>query len=212
MISVALAQNKQLLGEFFAKTQQKHSQTLLTLIDNLLNTCGLDISDVARIAVTQGPGSFTGLRIGVATAKGLAMAQDIPCAGVSTLAAMAAGAACLDGTLCCVMDARRAQVYAAQFATRHAQLVRLSEDEALPITELERKTTGKTWLVGDGAQLCYDTMVKRDDLQPAPAQLRYQRAFGAILASEENDYCCVTKLCVTYLRPSQAERERNEKL
>ena len=207
MISVALAQDKQLLGETFAHAAQKHSETLLCLIDNLLKTCGLAFKDIGRIVATQGPGSFTGLRIGVATAKGLAMARGLPCAGVSTLKAMAAGAQMLDGTLCCVMDARREQVYAAMFAGR----TRLCEDQAISIVELEKKLAGKTWLLGDGAQLCYDKMAKRDDLLLAPEQLRYQKAFGAILASEEDDYAPAAKLRVTYLRPSQAEREREEK-
>jgi len=206
MISVALADGTALLGEFFAQSKQNHSASLLPMIDSLLHHCGLTISEVDRFCVTQGPGSFTGLRIGVSTAKGLATAQDKPCAGVSTLAAMAAGAAMLSSTLCCAMDARREQVYAACFRGGE----RLFADEALPITELEQRLSGPVWFLGDGAQLCYNSMQQRPDWLPAPEQLRYQRAYGAILAAEEKDYGLATNLRATYLRPSQAERLRNE--
>ena len=204
MISVALADNTTLLGEFFAHSRQNHSASLLPMIDALLHHCGRTIAEVDRFCVTQGPGSFTGLRIGVATAKGLATAQNKPCAGVSTLAAMAAGAAALQGTLCCAMDARREQVYAALFRGGE----RLCDDEALPITELEKKLSGPMWFLGDGAQLCHSTMQPRGDWLLAPEQLRYQRAYGAILAAAETDYRSATELRATYLRPSQAERLR----
>jgi len=210
MISVALTEGKTLLGDFFAKTRQNHSALLLPAINSLLSHCGLSIDEVERYCVTQGPGSFTGLRIGVATAKGLAAAQSKPCAGVSTLSAMAAGAASLDGTLCCAMDARRMQVYAALF-----HKTRLCEDEALAITELGQRLEaldGPVWFLGDGADLCYENMLKREGWRLAPEQLRYQRAYGAIIAADESDYCPAEALRVTYLRPSQAERERKENL
>jgi len=208
MISVALADNRRLLGEFFAHSRQKHSASLLPMIDALLLHCGHNIAEIERFCVTQGPGSFTGLRIGVATAKGLATARDKPCAGVSTLHAMAANAASLEGTLCCAMDARRMQVYAALFRDGS----RLCEDEALPIAELEQRLDGPVWFLGDGAQLCYDSMQKCVDRNLAPEQLRYQRAYGAILAAGEADYRPAEELRATYLRPSQAERLRNEGL
>ena len=209
MISVALASGTTLLGEFFAHSRQNHSASLLPMIDSLLRHCGLATNEIERFCVTQGPGSFTGLRIGVATAKGLATAQNKPCAGISTLQAMAAGATTLlQGTLCCAMDARREQVYAALFRNG----ARLCDDEALPIVALEQRLDGPVWFLGDGAQLCYNTMQKRSDWQLAPEQLRYQRAYGAILAAEEKDYRSATELRATYLRPSQAERLRNEKL
>ncbi|MCL1952364.1 MAG: tRNA (adenosine(37)-N6)-threonylcarbamoyltransferase complex dimerization subunit type 1 TsaB, partial [Oscillospiraceae bacterium] len=134
-VSAALADGDILLGESIAQGKQKHSEVLLPMIDALLGNCGLAIGDVGRFAVTCGPGSFTGVRIGVAAVKGLAQANHKPCAGVSTLAAMAAQAAFLDGVLCCAMDARRAQVYAALFENRK----RLGGDEALPIEALEQR-------------------------------------------------------------------------
>jgi len=204
---VALTQGTALLGESFARSKQNHSAALLSMIDNLLTHCGLSIADIERFCVTQGPGSFTGLRIGVATIKGLATAQHKPCVGVSTLKAMAAGAAILNGTLCCAMDARHSQVYATLFDNG----TRLYNDEALTISALEQRLeqlNNPVWFLGDGASLCHGAMQKRPNWNLAPEQLRYQRAYGAILAAEETDYALPEALCVNYLRPSQAERER----
>ena len=211
MLSVAIADGERLLGETFAHGKQKNSEALLPMIDSLLCGCGLTISDIGRFAVTNGPGSFTGVRIGVATVKGLADADGKLCAGVSTLAAMSAGAPNLEGLHCCAMDARRAQVYAALFRAADGQIARLCEDEALPITELEQRLEqqdGPVWFLGDGAALCCETMQQRNDWQLAPEQLRYQRGYGAILAAGEGDYRAAALLRAVYLRPSQAERER----
>ncbi|MCL2195139.1 MAG: tRNA (adenosine(37)-N6)-threonylcarbamoyltransferase complex dimerization subunit type 1 TsaB [Oscillospiraceae bacterium] len=209
-LSVAIAHSGQLVRETLLHSGQKHSETLLTVIDALLVSCGFAIAQIDRICVTHGPGSFTGLRIGAATAKGIAIAREIPCAGVSTLAAIAAGASELEGTLCCAMDARRLQVYNAQFAMHNAQLMRLCDDQAIAIAELEQHLPLDTpvWFCGDGAQLCYDTMQKHESWQLAPEEIRVQRAWGAILAARDEDYTCVTQLQLNYLRPSQAERER----
>ncbi|MCL2531120.1 MAG: tRNA (adenosine(37)-N6)-threonylcarbamoyltransferase complex dimerization subunit type 1 TsaB [Oscillospiraceae bacterium] len=210
-LSAAVAQNMRLVDETLLHSGQKHSETLLTVIDELLGSCGLAIAQVDRVCVTHGPGSFTGLRIGAATAKGLAIARNIPCAGVSTLAAIAAGASDLPGTLCCAMDARRLQVYNAQFAMRNSQLTRLCDDQAIAIAELEQQLPADSpvWFCGDGAQLCYDNMAKHANWQLAPEPVRVQRAWGAILAARDEDYACATQLQLNYLRPSQAERERN---
>ena len=212
-LSVAVAQDSQLIHEILLHSGQKHSETLLSVIDELLADCSLNINMIDRICVTHGPGSFTGLRIGAATAKGIAIARGIPCAGVSTLAAIAAGASELQGILCCAMDARRLQVYNAQFAMRNAQLTRLCNDQAIPIAELEQQLPANSpvWFCGDGAQLCHDTMAKREHWQLAPEPLRVQRAWGAILAARDDDYRPAELLTLNYLRPSQAERERAEK-
>jgi len=213
-VSAALMEDGALLGERFLQSRQGHSALLLPMIDELLRACGLAVRDVDRFAVTDGPGSFTGVRIGAAAVKGLAQAADKPCAGVSTLAAMAAGVPDdYPGILCCVMDARRAQVYAALFNAGN----RLCEDEALPIEELEQrlpKINQPVTFLGDGAALCYEAMVSADTGQKrpgwalAPEQWRYQRGYGAILAAGEGDYRPAGELRVKYLRPSQAEREK----
>jgi len=208
-LSVAVARDKQLIHEILQHTGQKHSETLLTVIDELLAACSLTIAQIDRLCVTHGPGSFTGLRIGAATAKGIAMAREIPCAGVSTLAAMAAAASELPGTLCCAMDARRLQVYTALYRNG----TRLCDDQAISIAELEQQlpTDSPVFFCGDGAQLCYDNMAKRPHWQLAPEHLRVQRAWGAILAAHDDDYRPAELLTLNYLRLSQAERERADK-
>jgi len=213
-VSAALMDGDVLLGETYTHAKRQHSAVLLPMIDTLLGHCGLAIGDVGRFAVTCGPGSFTGVRIGVAAVKGMAGANNKLCAGVSTLEAMAAQAAFLDGVLCCAMDARRGQVYAALFEAgqRLCRAKRLCADEALPIEELERRllALGKpVTFLGDGAALCHDFMQKRADWRLAPQQWRFQRGHGAILAAEEGDYRPAGELRAVYLRPSQAERERN---
>jgi len=216
-VSAALTDGDILLGEAYAHAKQQHSAVLLPMIDALLRNCGLAIAQVDRFAVTCGPGSFTGVRIGVAAVKGMAQAGGRPCAGVSTLAAMAAQAAFLpglpafcDGVLCCAMDARRGQVYAALFEAG----VRLGEDEALPVEELEQRLLmldRPVTFLGDGAALCHESMQKRPDWRLTPQHWRYQRAYGAILAAGAGDYRPAGDLRALYLRPSQAERERMTK-
>jgi len=211
--SAAIVREDELLGESFAQGGHTHSSVLLPMTDQLLQNCGLTIQDIGRFAVTAGPGSFTGVRIGVATVKGLAITPNDqkPCAGVSTLAAMAAYSGAIlpgfSGIFCCAMDARRAQVYAALFDAAG----RLSPDEALSITEMEQRLqelNRPVIFLGDGAVICYETMQQRPDWQLAPAQVRHQRAYGAVLAAREEDYQLPTALQATYLRPSQAERLR----
>jgi len=209
-VSVALAQGETLLGETCVCVKQQHSAVLLPMVDALLRHCGLEIGGVGRYAVTCGPGSFTGVRIGVAAVKGMAQAGDKPCAGVSTLAAMAAQAAFLEGTLCCAMDARRGQVYAALFEAGRGSPRRLCADEALPIGALERRLLalgGPVTFLGDGAALCHEAMRKQPGWRLAPQHWRFQRAWGAILAAGEGDYRPAADLRAVYLRPSQAERE-----
>jgi len=219
-VSAALAKDGALLGERFLHSTQGHSALLLPMIDELLHDCGYMIGDVDRFAVTNGPGSFTGVRIGAATVKGLAH-PDRHCAGVSTLAAMAACAPSpgspqspqamwgesWPGILCCAMDARRAQVYAALFDAGG----RLTEDEALPISELEQRLMAydqPVTFLGDGAALCHGIMQTRPGWALAPEEWRYQRGWGAVLAAGEADYRPAAELRVQYLRPSQAERLR----
>jgi len=210
-VSAALEADGVLLGESFARTKRQHSAVLLPMVDSLLRHCGLAIGDVGRFAVTCGPGSFTGVRIAVAAVKGMAQAGNRPCAGVSTLAAMAAQAAFPEGVLCCAMDARRGQVYAALFETGQGSPARLCEDEALPIAELEQRLLEldkPVIFMGDGAALCFEAMQKRPGWRLAPEPWRYQRGYGAVLAAGEGDYRPAGELRAQYLRPSQAERER----
>ena len=160
--STALLSDGLLLAEYTQNSGQTHSRPLMQMAKDMLTSCDLTPQDIGAVAVAAGPGSFTGVRIGAAAAKGLAWGREIPCYGVSTLEAMALGAACTDGIYCCCMDARRAQVYNAIFEAAAGELCRLTEDRAISIEELYAdlaKIDKKIILVGDGAALCYTTPV-----------------------------------------------------
>ena len=172
------------------------------------------------VACAAGPGSFTGVRIGVAAAKGFAWGRELPCVGVSTLEAMARQAGCFAGVVCCAMDARRQQVYNALFDNSGGVPVRLTPDRAISLAELEeelKKIEKPKIMVGDGAELCYNTLGKKGSgCILAPEQTRMQRASGvallaraALLSGAEASGAALTP---NYLRLSQAERERAERL
>jgi len=217
--SVALLRDGNLLGEYFQNSGQTHSRTLLKMAEDLLKNCDLKVSDLQAVAVANGPGSFTGLRIGIAAAKGLAWGREIPCVGVSTLEAMAFGAPVCDGVLVCCMDARRDQVYNALFEKENGKLTRLTEDRAISVAELEAELKNiekEKFLVGDGALVCYNTVSDNSCLRLLPEHLRYQRASGVALAAqkklESGEYADAASMVPNYLRMSQAEREREKKL
>ena len=217
--SVALFQNEKLLGEGYQNTGLTHSQTLLTMAEYLLKNCGVTVNEITDVAVAAGPGSFTGIRIGVAAAKGLAWGKELPCWGVSTLEAMALGLGVQDGYVLATMDARRAQVYTALFLASNGVLTRVFEDSAIALTELKErieKLDKPIFLVGDGSMLTYNTL-KADvpALVLSPEHKMHQRAvgvglaaFAAIARGESGD---AEALAPNYLRLSQAERERLEK-
>ena len=168
--SAALCEDETLVAQAFQNNGLTHSRTLMPMCGDLLKNCGAVPADVDVVAVAAGPGSFTGLRIGVAAAKGLAWSLGKPCAGVSTLESMAWTAAHMDMEICPVMDARRGQVYNARFLGVDGAPVRLTEDRAISLDDLgaELKNAGKPQiLVGDGAALCYNTLKERG-AGPAP--------------------------------------------
>lgn len=215
--SAALLEDGKILSEFYINTKQTHSQTLMPMVESVLKLTNKTLDDVTCMAVSAGPGSFTGVRIGVSCVKGLSMTRNIPCAGVSTLRAMAENARQLTGIVCAVMDARCGQVYNALFRAEGGTLTRLCDDRALPIAELleECKTfTEKIYLVGDGAELCYKTFaaIRAELLQP---QLRFQRASGVAMAAQEmvenGQTVTPDALMPIYLRLPQAERELKSK-
>ena len=215
--SAALFENGSMLALSVSNAGLTHSRTLLPMAEGLFKNLGRDIKELGSVAVAHGPGSFTGLRIGMAEAKGLCWALDIPVIGVSTLEAMAYGGPDMDGTmLCCAMDARRGQVYNALFTVKDGKPVRLTEDRAIAAADLQEEMISyKTpWvLLGDGAQLCYNTMDRQAlSLHLAPEPLRIQSARGVGLAAMEKTPQPVDALLPVYLRLSQAERERQAKL
>ena len=214
--SVALHDGKNLLGESYCNTGLTHSQTLMVMAEELLKTCGVTAKDVTAVAVAAGPGSFTGVRIGVAAAKGFAWGGELPCYGVSTLEAMALQLGAYDGYVAPVMDARRAQVYNAIFKAEKGQLTRICEDRAISLEELARELkelAGPIFLVGDGSNVCYNALKDAIGELVLPGEHRmHQRATGVALAAllhpENGDGAALTP---NYLRLSQAERERLEK-
>lgn len=214
--SVALFDGEKLLGEQYQNTGLTHSQTLMVMAEELLRQCGKTPADVTAVAVANGPGSFTGVRIGAAAAKGFAWGAQCPIYGVSTLEAMALGLGVYDGYVCPVMDARRAQVYNALFYADCGKLQRITEDRAIALADLEKEIKileKPIFLVGDGSILCYNTLLEGVPQLVLPPESRmHQRAVGvglAALAQEKPDDPAT--LTPQYLRLSQAERERLEK-
>jgi len=217
--SVALTQDGKLLGESYQNTGLTHSQTLIVMAEDLLKQCGKTIADITAVAVAEGPGSFTGIRIGVAAAKGFAWGGELPCYGVSTLEAMAETLGIWQGYVCPCMDARRQQVYNALFYVNHGQIQRISEDRAIALSDLaaELKSLEETvFLVGDGSNLCYNTLKDQiSGLVLPPEHRMHQRAVGVALLAEKQAAAgeCGdgNALKPNYLRLSQAERERMER-
>ena len=218
--SAALLEDGKLLGESYQNTGLTHSQTLMVMAENLLSQCGKTVEDVTAVAVAAGPGSFTGVRIGVAAAKGFAWGREIPCYGVSTLEAMALSLGVYQGYVCPCMDARRSQVYNALFYVNQGVPERVSEDRAISLAELgtELKSLKEPiFLVGDGSNLCYNTLLESvPNLVLPPEHRMHQRASGVALAArkqvEVGDPGDANALTPNYLRLSQAERERAERM
>ena len=214
--SVALLENGILLGESYQNTGLTHSQTLMTMAEDLLKSCGKTADDVAAVAVAAGPGSFTGVRIGVAAAKGFAWGKELPCYGVSTLEAMALNLGVWHGYVVPTMDARRSQTYTAVFHADGGKLTRLAEDQAISFEELGNLLKNREepiFLVGDGAVLCYNTLREVvPGLVLPPEHRRHQRAAGVALAAKQmmdrGEPGDGASLAPNYLRLSQAERER----
>jgi tRNA threonylcarbamoyladenosine biosynthesis protein TsaB len=188
--SVALMRDGELLGQYTQYAGLTHSRTLLPMAEDLLRNTETKIADVDVFAVAHGPGSFTGIRIGVATVKGLAWAAEKPAVGVSTLEAMAWHGTAGDGALvCCAMDARRDQVYNALFAIKDGAPERLCADRALSVAELVSElnhTEKQIFLIGDGAILCYNAFRKSGiPCRLAPEPLRNQSAWGVCMAAAD---------------------------
>lgn len=214
--SVALMEDENLIAQYSQCSGLTHSRTLLPMLEYMLKNTEKKIADVDLIAVAHGPGSFTGIRIGVSTVKGLAWAAQKSCVGVSTLEAMAWHGASSGGLICPVMDARRSQVYNALFEIDDARPKRLTEDRAISLSELaqELRADGREpLLVGDGAKLTYDYLTQAGlACRMAPANLVYQSAWGVGMAALDKKPGNADDLLPVYLRLSQAERERQERL
>lgn len=226
--SVALCEDEKLIAEYTINTGHTHSETLLPMVESVLKIAGYTVDDVDLFVCTAGPGSFTGVRIGAATVKGLAFGKGKPCVGVSTLEALATNARAFEGIICPCMNARRQQVYNALFESQGGKLTRLCEDRALSIEDLLKEVSEyapekKVYLVGDGAELVMDFdelgeqfPVLDDSMILLEERLRNQSGYSVALVALEayrnGNVVTDAELAPVYLRPSQAERMRMEKL
>ena len=214
--AVAVMRDDTLLYEMASNTGLTHSETLLPMVDTALKACGLTPAQLDLYAVTNGPGSFTGLRIGLAAVKGLAFAANTPCAGVSTMAALAYGV-CGEGTVIGAQDARRGQVYWAGFdLATHARLL---DDDARAVADLAdfvENCKKPLFFVGDGASLCYNKYGNVPGVLEAPPALRGGRAAAVALVAKQmaaaGQAVLPEALLPDYHRLRQAERERAERL
>ena len=216
-VSAAVSEDGKILVSGYQDTGLTHSRTLMPIVEHILKNTDLTVHDMDVIAAAVGPGSFTGIRIGVAAAKGLACAAQKPVVGVSTLAAMARNVAFMDGLVVCAMDARRQQVYNALFEAKDGHLTRLTEDRAISLedlaAELKASPLPRT-IVGDGGQLCLRYMETAGvPCRLAPPHLVMQNAMSVALAAEEEALAGrltdAQGLLPLYLRPPQAVRLRD---
>ncbi|MCR4777418.1 MAG: tRNA (adenosine(37)-N6)-threonylcarbamoyltransferase complex dimerization subunit type 1 TsaB [Lachnospiraceae bacterium] len=217
--SVCLMEDDTLLAEYSVNHKKTHSQTLLPMLDEIVKMVEADLSEIDAIAVAAGPGSFTGLRIGSATVKGLAFALNKPVVSVPTTAGIAANLFNTEGLICPIMDARRSQVYTGTYCFKDGKMITLTEQRAMSIEELieELNEKGETvTFLGDGVQV-YKNVIEEKIKVPyffAPAHLSKQRA-GAVAyvgmqLFKEGKYEDGKDHTPVYLRLSQAERERLE--
>ena len=194
-----------------------HSEMLLPMIESILGEAGIGVADIDMFALSEGPGSFTGVRIGAATVKGLAFGRDRACVGVSALEALAYNFITEDGIVASSMDARRDQVYTAIFRVTGGKLERLCEDMAISVDELCERlgeySSERIYLSGDGAHLVYKRLGDKVIFDEERAgQNAYSVALCAFKAYREGKITTDSSLRPTYLRLAQAERERLERL
>lgn len=223
-VSCALFEDGKIKGEYFLNLKTTHSQTLLPMIESMCGLAGIDISDVDAFAISNGPGSFTGVRIGISAVKGLALPLDKPCVPVSVLEAMAYNAFCEDSIVCSVMDARCNQVYNALFEVKNGDVERICDDRAILISELaddleklcKENLVKSIIIVGDGANLVYNNLKGFELPIVLPFEnVKWQRASSVCLLAEKKllkgETVSSEELLPLYLRLPQAERELRAK-
>lgn len=213
--SAALVKDGVLLSEFYTNIGLQHSRTLMPMVESLLRCCNIKPEEIDRFGVNAGPGSFTGVRIGVSAVKGMALPNHTPCVALSTLECLAHNLPESPYLLCPAMDARCNQVYNGLFQWENGTMKRLCEDRAITVDglleELSRQDKPVVFL-GDGAHLCFNALPEQHDHILAPAHLLYQRASQvALLAEAATQTVAPQSLAVSYLRPPQAVRARMEK-
>ena len=219
--TAALVENNKLIALTVLNTPNTHSVTLLPMINGLLSGASLTVKDIDLLACSAGPGSFTGVRIGTSAIKGLAYTDNKACVGVSSLEALAMNVT-EDGIICPVMDARRNQLYNALFKCENGRLTRLTPDRVLSADELKAELENENkriFITGDGSEIAVKALAGKSIAQPHEV-LRCQNAYNVALLAysiyesatdEEKKNYTAEKLSPTYLRMSQAERERLER-
>lgn len=216
--SAAILDNNKIIAQFYINTGLTHSQTLMPMIDNVLKCSGTQLKNIDLVAVNKGPGSFTGVRIGVAAAKGICDPLNIKVCGTSTLESMVYNLLAHNCIACATMDARCSQVYTALFDITDGIVTRITEDSAMSLDELSvilENYRKNIILVGDGADLCYNHFgFKNESVQLATEAEKYQNAVGVCLCAQQHqeEYINANKLVPEYLRLPQAERELKNKL
>jgi len=210
--STAVCEDGRIISECFVNNALTHSRTLMPMVDNVLSQADLTIKDIDAFSVNVGPGSFTGIRIGVAAIKGLAAAENILCCATSTLESIAYNFSDEKCIVCAAMDARCNQVYTALFRSDGAKIHRLCDDKAVSVDDLFEELSvfdEKIYLAGDGAEICFKSFgEKNSDIVLSGENRRYQRAFGSALAAlNKNEFVDSALLAPVYLRLPQAERE-----
>lgn len=204
--SVALTDGDRVIKSEFVNSGLTHSETLLPMVKRVMGD--YEFSSLDAVAITAGPGSFTGVRIGVATVKGIAFAGNIPCYGVSTLEAIAYNFVDENCVVCAVMDARRMQFYNAIFKVENGIVSRITPDRAISIDDLreELKQYDSVIIAGDGAALCSQN-IALDNCKIAADDKLYQNALSVAKCVKNKKAIAPSALMPVYLRQSQAERE-----
>jgi tRNA threonylcarbamoyladenosine biosynthesis protein TsaB len=219
--SVAIIENGKLVASSFVNVRLTHSQTLMPMVENTLKSAMLSITDIDGFSISNGPGSFTGVRIGISAVKGLAAPKNTPCVAVSTLRAMAQNFIDTNCYVCAVMDARCNQVYNALFDITDGKITRLCEDRALMCDELVKELetlseNGKDIIItGDGTDIFFPLAQNVQNVKKSQPRNRYQNAVGVGLVAlsdfENGNTVSSEELLPLYLRLPQAERELKEK-
>ncbi len=220
--SVAVIEDGKVLASSFVNVRLTHSQTLMPMAQNVLTSAKLDINSIDGLAISNGPGSFTGVRIGISALKGIAAPKNLPCVAVSTLRAMAENYIGTECYVCAVMDARCNQVYNAIFEIKNNEVIRLCDDRALMCDELAQEiknnysnTDKCVIIVGDGTDIFFPFVENINNVRKSSPQLRFQNAVGVGLVAEHSfkkgEVLNADALLPFYLRLPQAERELKSK-
>lgn len=216
--SAAVLEDEKIVASGYVNVKLTHSQTLMPMVENILKSAMMNIADIEGFAVSAGPGSFTGIRIGISAIKGLAAPQKKPCVAVSTLHSMALNYRDSDCVVCAVMDARCNQVYNALFDVEGGKVTRLCEDRALMCDELaenlknmSQNNSKRVIIIGDGAELFYSYVKELPNVTIAVPERRCQNAVSVGLVAleefENGNHQTPEELLPVYLRLPQAERE-----